>query len=241
MNISIVVPAYNEEAYLPATLDSITSAMETLRAIPGVNVENLVVDNNSADSTATVARNLGARVVREPEQGISRARNTGARHAKGDVLIFVDADVIVPPTLLEAIHAAMSDPGCVGGGVDVEYRPRRILIRIYIRGWRILSRTLGMVQAATQFCRKVAFEEIGGYDETAWIGEDVDFYWAMRSFAKRTNGSVRLIRISRVWASSRRFDLWPVWKTLIWTNPLFIALLRKRKWAWGGWYSRPIR
>ena len=98
----------------------------------------------------------------------------------------------------------MSDPECVGGGVDVKYRPRRALIRTYLQGWRLLSRALGMVQGATQFCSKAAFEEIGGYDETAWIGEDVDFYWAMRKLAKRTKSSVSLIRNPRVLASSRR-------------------------------------
>ena len=98
-----------------------------------------------------------------------------------------------------------------------------------------------MVQGATQFCRRDVFEEIGGYDENAWIGEDVDFFWALKRLAKRENGSVRSIRDPRVHASSRRFDRWPVWKTLICTNPLFIALLRRRKWAWGGWYSRPVR
>ena len=241
MKISVIVPAYNEEAYLPATLESITPAAERLRAIPDVCVEILVVDNNSVGATAAVVLRLGAKVFREPEQGISRARNTGASHAEGDVLVFVDADVIIPPALLEVIHSVMSDPGCVGGGVDVEYRPRQTLIRSYLQGWRLLSRAMGMVQGATQFCSKAALEEIGGYDETAWIGEDVDFYWAMRKLAKRTRSSVSLIRNPRVLASSHRFDHWPVWKTLVWTNPLPIALLRKRKLAWGGWYSRPVR
>ena len=206
-----------------------------------------MVDNNSQaskthrDATAAVALHLGAKVVREPEQGISRARNTGASHAEGDVLVFVDADVIIPPTLLEVIHSVMSGPRCVGGGVDVEYRPRQTLIRTYLQGWRLLSPAMGMVQGATQFCSKAALEEIGGYDETAWIGEDVDFYWAMRKLAKRTRSSVSLIRNPRVLASSRCLDHWPVWKTLVWTNPLFIAPLRKRKLAWGGWYSRPVR
>ena len=63
----------------------------------------------------------------------------------------------------------------------------------------------------------------------------------MRRLAKRTDRSVRLVREPRVQASSRRFDSWPVWKTLLWTNPLVIALLRRRRWAWGGWYSRPVR
>ena len=149
--------------------------------------------------------------------------------------------MLITVDTLAAIQAAMSDPGCVGGGVDVEYRPRRALIRLYLQCWRLLAHWLGMVQGATQFCRISTFKTIGGYDETAWIGEDVDFYWAMRRLARRTGGSVRLICSPRVLASSRRFDSWPAWKTLLWTNPLVIALFRRRRWPWNGWYSRPVR
>ena len=73
------------------------------------------------------------------------------------------------------------------------------------------------------------FDELGGYDEASWIGEDVDFYWAMKKHAKRTRGNVRMIRHLRVQASSRRFDRWPIWRTLLWSNPLFIALFRNKE------------
>ena len=241
MKLSVVVPAFNEEAYLGTTLDSIRAAAEHLRSRASVDVDIVVVDNNSDDETAAVARGKGAVVISEPVQGISRARNTGARHAKGDVLVFVDADVIVPRTLLEAIYTAMSDPACVGGGVDVEYRPRRVIVRLYLRSWRLLGNIMGMVQGATQFCRRDAFEQVGGYDEKAWIGEDVDFYWSLRKVAKETNCDVRLIRNPRVRPSSRRFDKWSLWRILVWTNPLFIALFRRWKAPWGGWYSDAVR
>lgn len=81
------------------------------------------------------------------------------------MLVFVDADVLIPLTLLEVIHVAMSDPQCVGGGVDTDYRPRRVFVRLYLRAWRLLARATRMVQGATQFCRKSAFEMIGGYGE----------------------------------------------------------------------------
>ena len=241
MNISVIVPAYNEEAYLQSTLDSIAEAAATLTASTGACVEILVVDNNSTDATAAVALASGATVVREPRQGIAKARNAGAGHATGDVLVFVDADVTVPPGLLTAVQAAMSDPGCIGGGVDVAYRPRRRSMRLYLAAWRFLAQRLGMVQGATQFCRRSTFEAIGGYDERAWIGEDVDFYWGMRRLARGTGVNVLLIHSPRVQASTRRFDNWPVWKTLLWTNPLVIALFRRRKRVWEGWYSRPVR
>ena len=157
-----------------------------------------VVDNDSEDETASVARNKGAMVVHEPLRNIARARNTGACHAAGDVLVFVDADVVMPRTLLHAIHVTISDPACVGGGVDVDYQPRRPSVRVYLHAWRLLGRLRGMVQGATQFCRKDIFEQVGGYDERAWIGEDVDFHWALQRLAKEEHRTVRLLRMPRV-------------------------------------------
>ena len=241
MKFSIIIPAFNEEAYLPATLHSIRTAAATLQAQHATDVEVIVVDNNSTDETAVIAQGMGVLVLHEPLQSIARARNSGARHAAGDILVFIDADVVVPETLLSVIHAAMSDLDCIGGGVDVEYQPRRFAVRLYLLAWRILARLTGMVQGAAQFCRIDAFEKIGGYDESAWIGEDVDFYWSLRRFAKASRRTVRLIRNPRVQPSSRRFDKWPVWRILIWTNPLFIMLFRRWKMPWSGWYAKAVR
>ena len=97
MKLTIIVPAFNEEAYLPSTLDSIQAAATHLRGRSDVETDIIVVDNNSEDETAAVARSKGATVVHEPVQGIARARNAGAGHADGDSLVFVDADVVLPP------------------------------------------------------------------------------------------------------------------------------------------------
>ena len=158
-------------------------------------------------------------MVHEPVQSVARARNTGARHAKGDVLVFVDADVIVPPTLLDTIYSTMSTPTCLGGAVDVYYQPQRLSVKLYLRAWRLVGHLTGMAQGATQFCRKSVFDQVGGYNEKTWIGEDVDFYWDLKRLAKRTNGTVQFIQNPRVRPSCRCFDKWPMWKTLIWTNP----------------------
>ena len=239
--LTVIVPAFNEEAYLGPTLDSIQAAAAQLRARSNVYIDTIVVDNKSEDQTAAVAREKGVRVVHEPVQGIARARNAGARRAHGEVLVFIDADVSVPHDLLQEIHTAMIDPHCVGGGVDVDYRPRRLAVRLYLRAWRVLGRLTGMVQGAAQFCRRSAFEEVVGYDEKVWIGEDVDFYWSLKRLARRTGRTVRFIRHPRVRPSCRRFDRWPLWKTLVWTNPLFIWLFRRRKATWKDWYSRAVR
>src|SRR5258705_6116779 len=114
MLISVVIPAFNEELYLPATLSSLRDANSVCRC----SVELIVVDNESSDRTREVARSFGATVVHEAVHNIARVRNTGGSAARGDVLAFVDADTIVSPYFLEKVAAAIGDPACVGGSAD---------------------------------------------------------------------------------------------------------------------------
>src|SRR6266498_6061066 len=87
--ISIVVPAFNEQAILARTLAVIREAAGAFDAA-GVTWELIVCDNNSSDHTAGIARDAGARVVFEPINQIGRARNTGAVAAAGQWLLFID-------------------------------------------------------------------------------------------------------------------------------------------------------
>src|SRR5258705_286541 len=89
-----------------------------------------------------------------------------------------------------------------------------------------------MAQGATQFCRRDLFFVLNGYDETLFMGEDVDFHWRLKRIAKRENGGVVFIEDPRVVSSTRRFDQWRLWRTVVWTNPLFILLFRRRKTCW---------
>src|SRR5689334_13071045 len=120
--ISVVVPAFNEASALPNTLAHLAVATQRLREAAGAAVEVIVVDNGSTDGTADIARASGATVVCEPVHNIARVRNTGARAARHDTLVFLDADTLVPPDLLVAITQAMADPRCIGGAVDAAHR-----------------------------------------------------------------------------------------------------------------------
>jgi glycosyltransferase involved in cell wall biosynthesis len=240
-SISVIIPAFDEERYLPATLQAVENSALLLRSRDGVNTEVIVVDNNSADATAKVARSLGARVVAESEHNIARVRNCGAATAQGKMLVFLDADTHIPTGLLQRIHQVFAAPGYVGGAVDTEYRPKKRSIRVYLGLWRVLGRAVGMAQGATQFCLRDTFTVLGGYDESLFMGEDVDFYARMRRHAQHVGGSVRFIDELKVMPSCRRFDQWPLWRTLIWTNPLVIAPLRRARSMWRGWYDAPLR
>ena len=107
-------------------------------------------------------------VVTEDVQGISRARGyTGMRHARMVMFLYLSTlTFLIPESLVLEIYSVMSDPICVGGGVDVDYHPKRHIMRLYLGVWRVLGRLTDMVQGSTQFCRKEVFEEVGGYDET---------------------------------------------------------------------------
>jgi len=230
VRLSVVVPAFNEERALPATLRAIDAARERMDA------ELVVVDNASTDATAQIAARHGALVVQESRHNVARVRNAGARAASGDVLVWIDADTLVPPEALERIAAAMADPACVGGALDVVHRPARRVLQVYLHAWRVLGLALRMSQGAAQFARRSAFEAAGGYDERRFMGEDVDFQWRLRR-----HGRTVVLRDCRAVPSPRRFDQWPVWRTFVWTNPLVIALLARRRTSWRGWYDDPPR
>ena len=241
MLISVVIPAFNEAGYLSETLSHLNSAKSLLTREMNLSAEIVVVDNDSEDATPALARDLGARVIKVPQQNVARVRNSGARVSQGEVLIFVDADTIVPDRLLLRIAQEMSDVSCFGGAVDTDYRPRKLTIRLYLQLWRVLGRMLGLAQGATQFCRRDVFFALNGYDETLFMGEDVVFHQRLKQIAKQQKCRVVLIEDLRVEPSTRRFDQWRLWRTLVWTNPLFILLFRRRKAFWQGWYSSAPR
>ena len=237
MLISIVVPAFNEEGYLGETLASLNRAKALLQRERALQAEIIVVDNDSDDSTADVALALGATVARETQHNVAKVRNTGAKLSNGETIVFVDADTVVPDNLLSRIVDAMSDETCFGGAVDPDYRPMKLTVKAYLQFFRIIGKLTGMAQGATQFCRRDLFFALNGYDETLFMGEDVDFLWRLKRIAKRQNGSVIFIEDIRVVPSTRRFDQWRLWRTLVWTNPLFILMFRRRETFWQGWYK----
>ena len=143
--------------------------------------------------------------------------------------------------VLVYIADVMLDELCFGGAVDTEYRPKKVTIRAYLQLWRILGRLMGMAQGATQFCRRELFFELNGYDENLFMGEDVDFYWRLNRMAKRQSAKALLIDEVRVLPSTRRFDQWPLWRTLVWTNPLIVLLFRRSATCWKGWYNPTLR
>jgi glycosyltransferase involved in cell wall biosynthesis len=100
--ISFIVPAYNEEALIGATLEAIHKSAHSVFE----PYEIIVADDHSTDTTAAIARSNGARVIELKRRQIAAARNAGAREAAGDKLIFVDADTVVNEAVVRAASEA---------------------------------------------------------------------------------------------------------------------------------------
>ncbi len=100
---SFIVPALNEEEYIENSLKSLVTQKSC------VDFELIVVDGDSHDNTPRLAKKYADKVLSVPEHGIWLARNRGASIAKGEILIFIDADTAAPPNYLEAIHAILQD------------------------------------------------------------------------------------------------------------------------------------
>lgn len=238
MKISIIIPAFNEEKYLASTLEKIVTALSQVEH----PTELITVDNDSSDTTAEIAARFGSRVIKESVHNIGRVRNTGARAASGDVLVFIDADTGVPSGLLARIAEVMQDENCLGGSVAVDYQAfERWWMKFYAFGWKFWERAFNMKQGAAQFCRQTAFVELGGYDEKIYLGEDVEFYWRLAWLARKKNARLHFIEDLRVVTSSRRFDKMSLLRTLVVTNPLFIILFHKRASVWKDWYENAVR
>src|SRR5947207_5991307 len=174
--ISFVVPAHNEQAYLPRTLQAIHAAARAA----GGPYEVVVVDDASTDATADVARQFGATVVAVNHRQIAATRNAGARAAQGERLFFVDADTVIGPAVVAAALRHL-DRGAAGGGAPARFEgpvPLYAHLLLWWLGW--LMRLAGLCGGAFMFCSRDAFLATGGFDERLFGAEDAKMAWALR-------------------------------------------------------------
>jgi len=162
--ISVVIPAYNEEKQLPLCLGSLTKQ----RCV--FPYEIIVVDNASTDRTAEIAEEFGVRVIHEPRKGVSAARQAGFEAARAEIIASTDADCIVPSDWLSRIRDIFDENprlAAVGGYVLFHDAPLyfNILPKFTHRlnAFRIAGQLVGRQPLSTQnlAVRKEAFTKAG--------------------------------------------------------------------------------
>ncbi len=172
--ISVIVPVRNGADALPNLLRSL--AAQTLSPD---RYEVIVVDNDSSDDTAQVARAAGAIVVTEPVANRSLARNRGAAVARSPLYAFTDADCVADPVWLEAFLRCAPKAPLVAGDVQVSVRDRPNAIERFERIWRFGQRwwvQQGWAATANLLIDAEAFRAIGEFDPSWRVAaEDVDF------------------------------------------------------------------
>jgi rSAM/selenodomain-associated transferase 2 len=161
MDLSVVIPTWNEASSLAATLAALPAGSEVV-----------VVDGGSVDGTSEIARRSGARVV-ACEPGRARQMNRGARETQGDTLLFLHADAVLGPGASDAIERALADPAVVGGFFQLRILSSRLALRLAAAGSNFRARALQMPYGDQGLLlRRSAFEELGGFPDVPFL-EDV--------------------------------------------------------------------
>lgn len=206
--LSYILPAHNEEALLGQTLAVLRASAASL----GEPHEIIVVDDASSDRTADIARSGGATVVSIERRQIAAARNAGAAAARGDVLVFVDADTHVPVETLQAALAALR-AGAVAAGARfvLDTRAPRWLLgaaNLVIAFMRALRWAAGCFLMV----RRDVFVAVGGFDERYYATEEI-----VLSRALKRRGRMVIVR-PPVTTSARKGRLYDVRHhlTLLW-------------------------
>jgi glycosyltransferase involved in cell wall biosynthesis len=207
VKISVVIPAFNEERLLPATLASVRAAGAAFEA-RGWATERIVCDNNSTDRTADIARADGATVVFEPVNQISRARNAGAARAGGDWLVFVDADSRPSPELFTEAAEAIAGGDCIAGGCTVRLDTSRVWARFFVLLWNAISRVRGWAAGSFMFCEASAFRQIGGFSQEIYAAEEIDLFRRLNRLARERGRSVVILHRHPLETSDRKVRLY---------------------------------
>jgi glycosyltransferase involved in cell wall biosynthesis len=182
MKFSIVVPALNEAKYIERCLRSI-------RKQSFEDFELIVKDGLSKDRTAEIAMKHADHVISRKDFSAGDARNQGARVARGDILVFVDADTILPPNALERFSLLLKNERIVGGSCRKVPDSKSLGDRLFYEltnFCNLLSIPLciGGAHGNCMFVRKKIFEKVGGFDPRLKIAEEQDLVRKLKRFGK---------------------------------------------------------
>lgn len=207
MHLSIIIPAFNEARLIEQSLQSVAVSIAANQT-SGFTSEIIVVDNNSTDNTAELARQSGARVVFEPINQIARARNAGAAHATGDWLLFLDADSLLIPGLLADILQMIESGKYVGCGSTLHMDGLPWWADLTLRIWTGVSILFRWAAGALVVCRRDAFQEIGGFDQNVYASEEITLSKQLKQWGRKRSLRFTILTRHPLETSSRKVSLY---------------------------------
>ena len=226
MDVSFVIPTLNEEGYIEKTLKAIKAQKTNLK------FEIIVVDGMSEDKTVKISKKY-ARIVSQKTRGIADARNLGAKNAKGKLIVFVDADSLLPPDYLDIVwNRLQSDKKLVALTAKIKYHPDTLSSRIF---WKLSEITNWIAFLGNRFVIgpnlavwKTAFKKSGGFPDVP--SED----YALARNLQRV-GKIEYFMGTHCLSSARRLKRNPIgasfyYMGIVFTSTLLVSrfsLLRK--------------
>ncbi len=207
--LSIIIPTFNEEKYLPRVLDSL--ACQTY-----VDYEIIIADADSTDATREIAIQHGCQVV--PGGRPAQGRNAGARSAKGDYVLFLDADVTLDPSflqdLIDRVHWYQLDVASGFITPESEWLIDKLLVAVSNLYHFAMQRINPHASGFYIIAQKSLHDKIGGFNEELFLTEDHDYVIRAARL-----GKFRYLWYPRVNFSVRRFNkegrALLVWKFLV--------------------------
>lgn len=206
LRVSLVLPAYNEAAYLPACLEAIER--QTVKPF-----EVIVIDNNSSDDTARIARSYPfVRVVRERKQGVVHARTRGFNEAKGDIIGRIDVDTLVPENWVASVQEIFADASVDAVSGVAEYYdialPKLVnSVELYFRrrlANKLIETDSVFLQGANMAMRRKSWEQVrGNLCQKGGMHEDFDLAIHLQELGHSVTFDERLIAK----LSARRTDV----------------------------------
>lgn len=207
VKISVIVPAFNEEKLLGASLAEIQSAAAAFAA-RGWEYELVVCDNNSTDRTADIALAAGAKVVFEPVNQIARARNSGASIATGDWFVFVDADSHPSEKLFADVAEKISSGTVLAGGVTIRLDEKLFVAGLVTQFWNYSSRLARFMAGSFIFVEAAAFRQVGGFSHEFYAAEELDLSIRLKKLARETKRKIVILHRAPIKTSARKMKLY---------------------------------
>jgi len=199
-DISVIIPAHNEEKFVARCIDSIKTADS---AFDG-KTEIIVVCNRCTDKTAEIAESMGAKVVANEDRCIALVRNAGIKAASGRIIVTIDCDNRMTKGTLAEIYGRINSGEYIGGGAPIRFD--RYSLPLYLNdymcraGFAVTGLYAGIIWA-----EKSTFESIGGFADKKAM-EDVATVKLIKSFGKKQGKKFGVLKYNHLINSTRKYD-----------------------------------